>query len=508
MKVTKENIVEKWNEIEKYLNKETHDTYAQAAPEDFTDPDWADVVDPFIKDINRQLENVSEPQAAPKAEEPKKAEKPKKEPKAKKPKAKFQKGSKVVTDHDDTLQTITEVIWTGHNWHYKLSQSSGEWGEEQLTKAPKKAKKEKKPKKEGNSISASIKIIKRYGSLHGKAYNGDTKEKAISILRALQKAILAHDIRKTDPYADEIDKIQENLLILVNNRASGQPIEIADIEHLREIGTTHVVMPIVKLLQAYVRFIGKSGVKEEAKKLRDKLTAYNGSEYSSLVKDAVISLSDYIDGKLDSITASLEALEGLNGIFEPKHTTKPKPVRSHSMNASQLSGVEFDTIDLTGKWARIIGKPSSPYKLMIFGKPGSGKSTLALQYADYLANSHDQRVLYVASEEGLSYTMQEKLNRMGISSANLQITDYLPKDLSAYDVIFIDSVNHAGLSAEDLRKLDASRSYVYVFQTTKDGTFRGSQEYLHDVDTSIRVEDMTAHTEKNRFGAQGECRVD
>ena len=146
---------------------------------------------------------------------------------------------------------------------------------------------------------------------------------------------------------------------------------------------------------------------------------------------------------------------------------------------------------------------------MIYGKPGSGKSTLALQYAGHLAEVHNQRILYVAAEEGLSYTMKEKLARLGIKSRNLTIVDSLPsnKELHKYDTIFIDSVNNAGLMPEDLRRLPKDKSYVYVMQTTKTGLFRGSQEFLHDVDTSIKVDSMQAYTEKNRFGAMGGCSV-
>ena len=56
------------------------------------------------------------------------------------------------------------------------------------------------------------------------------------------------------------------------------------------------------------------------------------------------------------------------------------------------------------------------------------------------------------------------------------------------------------MSPEDVNNLPEGKFYVYVFQTTKGGQFRGSQEYLHDVDAEIRVENMTAKAGKNRFG--------
>ncbi len=177
------------------------------------------------------------------------------------------------------------------------------------------------------------------------------------------------------------------------------------------------------------------------------------------------------------------------------------------VSAADLVGRKFNTLPFTGKWLRIIGRPTPPFKIMFYGLPGSGKSSLSLQFANYLATSLHQRVLYVASEEGLNYTMQEKLQRFKVTSPNIMIVDKLPANLSFYDVVFIDSVNHSGLDAVQLRALDQTKSYVYVFQSTKDGKFRGSNDYLHDVDVCIKVHEMMAQPEKNRFGATGKARV-
>ncbi len=177
------------------------------------------------------------------------------------------------------------------------------------------------------------------------------------------------------------------------------------------------------------------------------------------------------------------------------------------MSAPELNRAKFTTLHFTGKWRRLIGLPTTPFKVMFYGLPGSGKSSFSLQFANYLAKSLKMSVLYVASEEGLTATMADKLKRFGVDSPNVFLTDKLPEDLSLYDVVFIDSVNHAGLEPEDLRELDASKSYVYVFQSTKDGKFRGSNDFLHDVDVCVKVDKMIAVPEKNRFGGRGAARV-
>lgn len=383
---------------------------------------------------------------------------------------------------------------------------------EPKTKRPKAAKTKsgikepKQPKEQVNSISPSVKFIARYAKLHEKPYNSETKEKVRKLLTSLQKAIMNLEVRKTDIYAKELNDMQDSLIAVLNNRANeSYVLDIKNIERYREIARGVMVSPVVSLLQSYIRLVGQSGVKDKAKSLLSQLQTYYGkpNKYYLQISDAIDSLRDYINDRTDVVCASQETLEGLHGLCG----IDEQPQRSHSMNAAQLSNTYFRTINLSGKWRDLIGKPSSPYRLMIYGKAGSGKSTLALQYAGYLAETLGQKVLYVASEEGLNYTLKEKLSRLGISTPNLQIVDALPKDLKSYDTVFIDSVNFAGFDAAELRKLNPKCSYVFVFQSTKQGNFRGTQEFLHDVDTSIRVENMKATTEKNRFGAQGTCRV-
>ncbi len=167
---------------------------------------------------------------------------------------------------------------------------------------------------------------------------------------------------------------------------------------------------------------------------------------------------------------------------------------------------KFKPLKITGKYKELIGAPTLPFKMMVYGTAGNGKSTFALQLAGYLATLK-LKVLYVSAEEGLSYTLQEKLKRLKVAHSNLSLVAEMPSSLTPYDVVFIDSVNHAGLTPEELRKLPSSISYVYVVQANKKGQYRGSAEILHDVDVSIRVENMVATPEKNRFGGKSSIMV-
>ncbi len=86
---------------------------------------------------------------------------------------------------------------------------------------------------------------------------------------------------------------------------------------------------------------------------------------------------------------------------------------------------------------------------MVFGMPKMGKSYLYVDFAGYLAGNHG-KVLYVAKEEKLDKTLQDKLKEKNVAHENLTVADGIPADLSVYDFIFLDSVNKLGLTSKDL----------------------------------------------------------
>jgi predicted ATP-dependent serine protease len=146
---------------------------------------------------------------------------------------------------------------------------------------------------------------------------------------------------------------------------------------------------------------------------------------------------------------------------------------------------------------------------MVYGKPKMGKSFLCVDFAGYLARNHG-KVLYIAKEEGLDMTLQEKLKAKDVAHPNLFVTEEMPSDLNTYDFIFLDSVNKLGLSAQDLDTLKHSypnKSFIYVFQTTKEGNFRGANEFQHDVDIVIEVPEKGLAVQNGRFNQGGEMRI-
>lgn len=92
---------------------------------------------------------------------------------------------------------------------------------------------------------------------------------------------------------------------------------------------------------------------------------------------------------------------------------------------------------------------------------------------------------------------------------NLVIAEKLPDDLSAFKFVFIDSVSKARLTSQDLTRLrqeNPGTAYVFIFHTTKDGNFRGQQDFAYDVDVIIEVENGVAKA-NGRFGIGGNINV-
>lgn len=86
----------------------------------------------------------------------------------------------------------------------------------------------------------------------------------------------------------------------------------------------------------------------------------------------------------------------------------------------------------------------------------------------------------------------------------------MPDNLNEFDVLIIDSVNDARLEPIDIKNLQKQYpklSLVLIFQTKKDGQFRGYNTWEHWVQTVIEVKNGVAHTGKNRFGTKGEYEI-
>ncbi len=366
-------------------------------------------------------------------------------------------------------------------------------------------------------IPEELRFIRRFVNLNGKT---KTKDDLLRFINGLQKAILEKRIRKTSAYATQVKYIQDSLVKTFNTMKAKIKLEInaKTLKEFTDLLGGEKIYPSIQLLKRYINLNGKAGMKEKAIKLvkqmetaAKKRKVKKGDVYEAPLQQAYKNLREFVnDKKQKTLLIEQRELNGLEGVLgcacNQLNGVDEMPA---IMNSMDFANMQFETIGLKGKWLNLIGDPSSNFTAMVFGKPKMGKSYLCIDFAGYLARNHG-KVLYVAKEEGLDMTLQKKLNDKDVAHPNLYVASILPENLSPYDFIFLDSVNRLSLSPEDLNQLKASnpsKSFIFIFQTTKMGAFRGANTFQHDVDVVIEVPEPGKAVQMGRFNQGGEINI-
>jgi hypothetical protein len=372
-------------------------------------------------------------------------------------------------------------------------------------------------------VMASINFIKRYISMNGKI---GMKERAKQMLTQINHALDRKKITDSDPYISEIHEIKKNLKYFTSMKAQKTlEIEKAELNGLQGILNENKFQ--MKLYDTFNKKL--KAVKTKGNIITFKKTFYPrgtanqgyrqilveeiGKDRGAIRIEGPFYNSDWYDniGKLINAVdwdwmEEAHGMDGLNGNLgcacDQLNGADDTPA---VMNSMDFADMEFDTLGFTGKWLELIGDPSTNFTAMVFGKPKMGKSYLCIDFAGYLARNHG-KVLYVAKEEGLDYTLQQKLNDKDVAHPNLFVASVLPDSLAPYDFIFLDSVNKLGLTPEDLNRLkqvNPTKSFIFIFQSTKDGKFRGANTFQHDVDVVIEVPEKGKAVQMGRFNQGG-----
>lgn len=389
--------------------------------------------------------------------------------------------------------------------------------EKTRTAAPVKQRIEKLAAKDVEMIPIEISFIRRYLVLHGKVH---TRKRLLTLLNSLQKAMLEKRIRKTSPFAKDILKIQDQLIMAIEQMEETAEINLSaqSLEHYRSIASSTRIRDSIALLKRFLSIHGKSGVQDKAARLKSAMEKWvksgritENDPYAKRLNQAYKATVIYLKEKQESPRVASGELNGIHSLVSTAAPNKkPKAAPSavkETMNSQELLKLNFQTIGLTGKFRNLIGDPSVGFMAMVFGQPKSGKSTLMLEFAHHLAKHHGN-VLYAAIEEGYGYTLKEKIQRVGAAHPRLSVAEQLPKSLKEFDIVFIDSVSRAGMELQDLiqlRKKNPKTSFIFIFHATKEGKFRGGNEYAHEVDVIINVEPGVARA-SGRFNGGGELK--
>lgn len=184
------------------------------------------------------------------------------------------------------------------------------------------------------------------------------------------------------------------------------------------------------------------------------------------------------------------------------------------MTSEDLAEYQYDVYEFTDEWEELFGEPAKAFHLMVFGRPKQGKSIFCVKFSNYIQRFG--KVLYVAAEEGFSKTLQNKVNDFGMASKNLDFANFRDfeglqraLELNSYSFVVLDSVNFMKLGPEEieqLKKENPHTAFITIQQATKDGQFRGSQEFAHNCDMIVQVEAGIAY-QQGRFKEPSEMKI-
>ena len=178
------------------------------------------------------------------------------------------------------------------------------------------------------------------------------------------------------------------------------------------------------------------------------------------------------------------------------------PANDKYYTATQIRKMSFKSLQFDGMWEELFGNPDPNFSLMCYAKPKMGKSTIMIDFANYLATNFGN-VLFVAIEETIRKTLQEKIIRLDADAPRLEFSGTMPATIpSKYEFVFIDSSNAARLdytSIVRLLKRYPDKGFVFIFQSTKGGQFRGTQDIEHEVGIVMFIDEKGIAHIKGRY---------
>ena len=204
----------------------------------------------------------------------------------------------------------------------------------------------------------------------------------------------------------------------------------------------------------------------------------------------------------DAVKREIPQYENVN----PDYTDFEDVSNQKAISMEQFKTMKFKPLHFEGEWKKLMGTPESNFGMMVYGKAGQGKSYFCLELASYLGNNFGD-VIYNSSEEGLSLSLQNKVQTMDMTNIHLGTA----KDLialqmllsqSPYKFVFLDSLNDMKISSKDFKQLKSmhpDKAFIGILQSTKSGSFKGSNDYEHDMDISLKIENQVAECKKGRF---------
>lgn len=395
--------------------------------------------------------------------------------------------------------------------------------------------------KEVYTITDEVKLIKRFASYLNK--NKTAKQLGVFV-RSMQRSFVERKVSSVSLHMDLLKQIQNKLLNVEKLVHLENPDELiklnADecfLNAIEKAKNSEKQYETVRLLKRYISLLGKEPTKAQVSSL---IAAIEKSDqkkqpFSTEVEKAKETLTQWKVGQVLKFTSV-----GLSGTSKQMETLgycgchlekKKEGLNSISASNDLPEGAVFIDNDfgaqlILPEYLKIIFNGAEQgFQVMISGEPGSGKSTFLVATCKDLADIGN-KIAYISLEQirlnketgqwNAISSFKKLLHRKNAAShKNIHYYGFIPEDLSMYNYVIIDSVNTAKLEADELKYLAMKypdHNFIYVFQNTKGGIYKGSKEFEHDVDVVLHTyknaEDVSmVQSTKNRNGELGEVPI-
>lgn len=191
-------------------------------------------------------------------------------------------------------------------------------------------------------------------------------------------------------------------------------------------------------------------------------------------------------------------------IEEPEMPTFKAPEGARS--AFDIMSANYDTMPFNRTWSELMKDAPKNFQMGIYGLPKNGKTVLSTKFANYLSNFG--HVHYNFADQGFNKSTKDILMIAGlednpnVSYSDVKTLPELEKVIKNTQFVFVDLIDKYQLTPEQFAafvKKYPEKSFIRVFATTKDGNFRGDNNWMHDLDQIVRVHDFVAHS-TGRYG--------
>lgn len=205
-----------------------------------------------------------------------------------------------------------------------------------------------------------------------------------------------------------------------------------------------------------------------------------------LLNERYANIIPEIDSYKNQITEKKQTIRSFFGFDTNEDVSEDESDRR--LKGADVLEMNFPTYNFSKEWKNLLGEPSKPFSMMVFGDAKAGKSYFCLSLAQYLTSFGS--VAYFVVEEGIGETMRRKIETTGADDVFILPSQDINDIMSVlqnhkYKIVFIDSVSSAGMKVDDFKTLKSTfpkTSFIAILQTTKDNNYRGEKEWKHEVD--------------------------